>query len=104
MVIAKNLRCSKGRHSAPAYTECNRISYGKLGKYLTFISLIGKTSSYTKDSAQLVDKIVEVKLGPQDLMISFDVVSLCPIVPVMTIYDPSVRFFPRTLRHYFTIA
>ncbi|XP_047989338.1 uncharacterized protein LOC125228720 [Leguminivora glycinivorella] len=44
--------------------------------------LVGKTSSFVKDSRHFVDILKDVKLEPDDIMVSFDVESLFTNVPV----------------------
>ena len=43
---------------------------------------IGKTSSYIRDSAHFIEKINQLKIDDNDLLVSFDVVSLFTKVPI----------------------
>ena len=58
-------------------------SYG-LSKFIASLisPLAGKTSSYVKDSAHFVTLVKGLKLGSDELMVSFDVKSLFTNVPI----------------------
>ena len=55
-----------------------------LDKYLSGLLQphIGQTSSFVKDSKHFVDKLKDIVIGPQDILVSFDVVSLFTNVPL----------------------
>ena len=55
-----------------------------LAKYLTTLlnPFIGRTDSYIRDSTHFIEKIKNISLGPNDILVSFDVVSLFTMVPV----------------------
>ena len=57
------------------------LSYDKiLKKHKIFI---GKTSSFIKDSTEFIHKTHNLHLDEQDLMVSFDVVSLFTKIPIL---------------------
>ncbi|XP_054853995.1 uncharacterized protein LOC129342319, partial [Eublepharis macularius] len=62
---------------------------------------IGKTSSYIKDSADFINKISSLKLNPQDILVSFDVVSLFTKVPVKDTIALINQIFPEDVTALF---
>ena len=44
--------------------------------------LVGRTDSFVKDSSSFVNELKEVKLSPDDKLVSFDVVSLFTKIPI----------------------
>jgi len=63
-------------HLRPIVNTIGSPTY-ELAKYVASISpLVGKTSSYIKDSNQFVKYIKNTKLDPGDKIVSFDVVHL----------------------------
>ena len=55
-----------------------------IAKHLTTMiqPLIGQTDSYIRDSAHFIEKIAPLTVKPDDLLVSFDVVSLFTMVPI----------------------
>ena len=72
-----------------------------LAKYLAGIlkPLVGNTSSFIKDSSTFVEMISNLTLEPEDIMVSFDVVSLLQKSPLMMPWMPSERLPTLTLRN-----
>ena len=46
--------------------------------------LMGNTEHHLKDTKQFVSKVKELKLGPNDMLVSHDVVSLFTKVPIQS--------------------
>ena len=44
--------------------------------------LVGHTKSFVKDSASFIDDLKRIKLEPEDILVSFDVVSLYTCIPI----------------------
>eukprot|EP00253_Pinus_taeda_P030797 PITA_30797 len=44
--------------------------------------LVGQTESFVKDSASFIDDLKRIKLEPEDILVSFDVVSLYTCIPI----------------------
>ena len=75
----------------------------KLAQFLSkkLQPLTGKTTSFIKDSPHFIELIKDVRIGPEDLLVSFDVESLftnVPLVDTMTILED---MFPEDIRKLF---
>ena len=44
--------------------------------------LVGRTESFVKDSASFINELKDIKLDPNDILVSFDVVSLYTCIPI----------------------
>jgi hypothetical protein len=70
-----------------------------IAKYLTTLLKphIGKTSSYIKDSTHFIEKIKDLQLERDDLLVSFDVVSLFTNVPIKEVLQHIDSLFPKDI-------
>ena len=71
----------------------------QLAKYLTKLlpPHLGNTEHFIKDSTHFINKIQEIKLNPEDILVSFDVVSLFTKVPLrdtLNIIEVLGRYYP----------
>ncbi|KAH6931147.1 hypothetical protein HPB50_022504 [Hyalomma asiaticum] len=86
--LYNQLLCNMGSAPAiyglPKVHKPNVALLHRLSGYLhgVFPSLVGQTSTYVKDSADFVDKIGGATLGSEDVMVSFDVMSMFTRMPV----------------------
>jgi len=57
----------------------------KLSRYLAGI-VVGRFLHHVKNSIEFIHNFGSIRVGPEDLMISFDVVSLFTRVPIMEFF------------------
>ena len=72
----------------PIVSACGTSTYN-LAKYLTNILkvYVGHTSSFVKDSKDLMDKLKSIKLQDNEELVSFDVSTLFTSIPVNQALD-----------------
>ncbi|XP_063385614.1 uncharacterized protein LOC134671708 [Cydia fagiglandana] len=72
----------------PIVSQISSPSYD-LAKHVTSVlqGLVGKTSSYVKDSRHFIDIVKGIRLEPDEIMVSFDVESLFTNVPLIECLD-----------------
>ena len=66
----------------PLSASWTLLPYSKKHMSKLLAAHIGKTESFLKDSAHFIQKIKDLHLEPEDILVSFDVVSLFTRVPV----------------------
>ncbi|XP_042202209.1 uncharacterized protein LOC121852182, partial [Callorhinchus milii] len=101
----------EGTPLRPIVSTINSPTY-KLARFLsdTLLPFTGKTSSAVLNSTQLVSMVKDMVLSPDDILVSFDVVSLFTKVPVpdtLTIIEDLVQHglnsdVPALVRHCLT--
>ncbi|XP_042202463.1 uncharacterized protein LOC121852562 [Callorhinchus milii] len=101
----------EGTPLRPIVSMINSPTY-KLARFLsdTLLPFTGKTSSAVLNSTQLVSMVKDMVLSPDDILVSFDVVSLFTKVPVpdtLTIIEDLVQHglnsdVPALVRHCLT--
>lgn len=80
----------------PIVSAINSPTY-RLAKYLTRLlqPFVGQTESFIKNSAHFVEKLGNITLRPNDIILSFDVVSLFTMVPVDESLTHLAEIFPK---------
>ena len=70
-----------------AYRQCHRIADVLLGKVFDDPSQAGHRAHelVVRDSSHFLEKVVDLRLEPGDMLINFDVVSLFTMVPVQEV-------------------
>ncbi|XP_049792346.1 uncharacterized protein LOC126199468 [Schistocerca nitens] len=62
---------------------------------------VGKTDTYIKRSGHFIDKLKKLKLAPNDILVSFDVVSLFTKVPLSDALEHIGSMFPQDIKKLF---
>ena len=75
----------------------------KIAKHLSKLlqPFIGQTETFIKDSTHFIEKLKDIKLTPEDRLISFDVVSLFTKVPVEETLQYIKEIFPEDIATLF---
>jgi hypothetical protein len=65
---------------------------------------VGNTDTFVKDSTQFVEKLQNIQLGPNDRLVSFDVVSLFTLVPIRESLNYVSELFPNDITKLFELC